>query len=163
MNKYIYLIVCLAIASLLTSCEVEPVINPATAYLGNYDCVLVNKTTNLTGANVLTETKTYAGKVIKTAETSLELSLTTPQGNAGLTIPLVLAGEAVVIPTFETTSTYTTAGTTTYLSNYYSGNSRLENKTLSVALNSANYRIIGVTGNQAQISNSDVDCTCVRK
>lgn len=163
MRKYVYLIVSIAATSLLASCEVQPVINPSAAYLGNYDCTLVNKTIKLTGTNELVETKTYAGKVTKTAENSLELNLTTPQGNGELTVPLTLAGEAVVIPEFETNSSYTSAGTTTYLSNYYSGNGKLENTTLSIALNSATYRIIGATGNQTQISNSDVACNCVKK
>ncbi|MEZ0610484.1 hypothetical protein ACAW74_18365 [Fibrella sp. WM1] len=163
MRLYAYFIACSAITLSLTSCHVEPSLTPTSAYVGNYECTLVNKTARLAEAAEQVETKTYAGNVTETGERSLELSLTAAQGVGGLTIPIQLVGEAVIIPQFETASSYTSGGTTTYLSNYYSGNGRLDKNTLAINLNSANYRIIGTNGNQAQIGNSDVSCNCVKK
>lgn len=163
MRQYLSVTLFIASTFLLTSCHVDPAMTPADAYLGKYDCTLINKTARLAGGNELVETKTYSGSMVKTGETSLELNLTPLKDGGELTIPVMLTGESVVVPQFETASSYTSAGTTTYLSNYYSGNGKLENKTLSIALNSANYSIVGANGNQAQISNSDVACTCLKK
>ncbi|CCH01770.1 hypothetical protein FAES_3763 [Fibrella aestuarina BUZ 2] len=163
MRLYAYLIACSAISLSLTSCHVEPTVNPTAAYVGTYDCTLVNKTARLAEASEQVETKTYSGKMTETGERSLQLSLTTQQGSGELTFPLTLAGESVIIPQFEIATSYTTGGITTYLSNYYSGNGRLDNKTLSITLNSANYSIVGANGHQTQVSNSDVSCNCVKK
>lgn len=163
MLKYVYLIAFIAFSSVLVSCDVQPVADPSVAYLGKYNCTLISKTTKMNGVNESVATKTYAGTVTKVADKSLTLNLTTLQGSEGLTIPLMLTGQALVIPQFVIDSSYTSAGTTTYLSNYYSGNGKLQSKTLYVTLNSANFKTVGATGNQSQISNSDMDCTCVRK
>lgn len=163
MRLYAYFIALSAATLSLTSCHVEPSLTPTSAYVGTYECRLVNKTARLAEASEQIETKNYAGSVTETGERSLELSLTAAQGGGGLTIPIRLVGEAVIIPQFETASSYTSGGITTYLSNYYSGNGRLENNTLSINLNSANYRIVGSNGNQTQIGNSDMSCNCVKK
>lgn len=163
MRSFLYLAAFAFSACLLTCCQVQPPLTPVSAYVGTYSCTLTSQTIQLNGRSQDVETKTYTGRVVQTADRAVQLSLTAPQGDAGLTVPMKLTDQGLVVSQFETISSTAAAGSMVYWSSYYTGNGQLTDNALSVELNAASYRIIGASGNQTQLSASDVDCHCVKQ
>lgn len=164
MHKKFYLFAWLTVAAFGAGCqEDEPPLDPTRAYLGDLTCTLVARTSTDQGRTEVVDTKQTAGSLTKVADHTLALNLATFPTDAGLRIPLLLGEEAVAIPGFSTVSNRTVETTTTYLSTYYVGKGRLEDKKLSLTLDYVSYQTIGTNGNEEQHSSGNATCDCVKK